>query len=79
MVPGHETIGEVVAVGPGEKTWKIGDRVGAPWHGGHDCKSASRSGCGVTNANVERDSNLQVVQAGSIPDVRQRGDQRSHP
>ena len=36
MVPGHEVIGNVVALGPGESDWKVGDRVGAPWHGGHD-------------------------------------------
>ena len=36
MVPGHETIGDIVAVGAGERLWKIGDRVGGGWHGGHD-------------------------------------------
>lgn len=36
MVPGHEAIGDVVAVGDGEKSWKIGDRVGGGWHGAHD-------------------------------------------
>ncbi|KAI9716237.1 MAG: hypothetical protein M1812_005462 [Candelaria pacifica] len=43
-IPGHETIGDVVAVGPGETVWKVGDRVGAPWHGGHDgnCKQCKR-------------------------------------
>ena len=35
-IPGHEVIGHVVAVGPHEKQWKVGDRVGGPWHGGHD-------------------------------------------
>lgn len=35
MIPGHECIGDIVAIGEGEKTWKIGDRVGAAWHGGH--------------------------------------------
>ena len=35
-VPGHETIGDVAAVGPNESKWKVGDRVGAAWHGGHD-------------------------------------------
>ncbi|MCJ1306139.1 hypothetical protein MMC08_008957 [Hypocenomyce scalaris] len=42
--PGHETIGTVVAVGPGEKQWKVDDRVGGPWHGGHDgtCKTCKR-------------------------------------
>jgi D-arabinose 1-dehydrogenase-like Zn-dependent alcohol dehydrogenase len=44
MIPGHEVIGTVVAVGPGEKKWKEGDRVGGPWHGGHDgtCKSCNK-------------------------------------
>ncbi|BGP19220.1 hypothetical protein JCM10213v2_007307 [Rhodosporidiobolus nylandii] len=27
--PGHECVGEVVEVAPGEKRWKVGDRVGA--------------------------------------------------
>ena len=34
-VPGHEIVGEVVAVGPGETILKVGDRVGTGWHGGH--------------------------------------------
>ena len=36
MVPGHEIVGEVVAVPDTEKTWKKGERVGGAWHGGHD-------------------------------------------
>ncbi|KAL8880135.1 MAG: hypothetical protein Q9198_002394 [Flavoplaca austrocitrina] len=36
LIPGHEMIGTVVATGAGEKKWKVGDRVGGPWHGGHD-------------------------------------------
>ena len=35
-IPGHEVIGDVAAVPDTEKRWKVGDRVGAPWHGGHD-------------------------------------------
>ena len=37
-------MGDVVAVGPSEKKWKIGDRVGGAWHGGHDgtCRSCNR-------------------------------------
>jgi len=40
IVPGHEIIGEIAAVPDTEKIWKVGDRVGGPWHGGHDntCK-----------------------------------------
>ncbi|EPQ59025.1 zinc-type alcohol dehydrogenase [Gloeophyllum trabeum ATCC 11539] len=33
-VPGHEVIGDCVAVHPSEKLWKVGDRVGTGWHGG---------------------------------------------
>ncbi|RDW76094.1 putative alcohol dehydrogenase-1 [Coleophoma crateriformis] len=36
IIPGHEIIGDVVAVGDGESKWKEGDRVGGAWHGGHD-------------------------------------------
>ncbi|ORY10278.1 alcohol dehydrogenase [Clohesyomyces aquaticus] len=44
IAPGHEAIGDVVAVAEGEKYWKVGDRVGAAWHGGHDgtCKACKR-------------------------------------
>jgi 2-desacetyl-2-hydroxyethyl bacteriochlorophyllide A dehydrogenase len=28
---GHEPVGEIVALGPGVKTRKVGDRVGVPW------------------------------------------------
>jgi len=44
MIPGHEVIGRVVAVPAGEKRWKIGDRLGGAWHGGHDgtCKACNR-------------------------------------
>ncbi|KAI9655889.1 MAG: hypothetical protein M1831_004734 [Alyxoria varia] len=44
MVPGHESIGHVAAVAEGESRWKVGDRVGGPWHGGHDgtCKACNK-------------------------------------
>lgn len=35
-IPGHEVIGEVVKLGEAVDKWQIGDRVGGPWHGGHD-------------------------------------------
>ncbi|CCM05229.1 uncharacterized protein FIBRA_07439 [Fibroporia radiculosa] len=40
-VPGHEIIGDVVAIGQGETTWKVGDRVGAGWFAGY-CKTCDR-------------------------------------
>jgi D-arabinose 1-dehydrogenase-like Zn-dependent alcohol dehydrogenase len=43
-VPGHEVIGVVDAVGQGVARWKVGQRVGVGWHGGHCgyCDSCSR-------------------------------------
>jgi len=36
IVPGHEVIGKIAAVGPEVEGWEKGDRVGGAWHGGHD-------------------------------------------
>ncbi|KAI1075114.1 dehydrogenase [Whalleya microplaca] len=44
LVPGHEVIGRVAAVGEGVTDWKVGDHIGAGWHGGHDgtCKACKQ-------------------------------------
>ena len=34
-VPGHEVAGRIDAVGEGVGVWRVGDRVGVGWHGGH--------------------------------------------
>jgi len=34
-VPGHEVAGVIDAVGEGVTAWKVGQRVGAGWHGGY--------------------------------------------
>ncbi|KAK3898177.1 alcohol dehydrogenase [Staphylotrichum tortipilum] len=36
ITPGHEVIGRVAALGDGVEAWKVGERIGAGWHGGHD-------------------------------------------
>jgi D-arabinose 1-dehydrogenase-like Zn-dependent alcohol dehydrogenase len=43
-VPGHEVAGVVDELGPGVTQWKMGQRVGLGWHGGHDgtCLSCRR-------------------------------------
>src|SRR6201998_425020 len=35
-VPCHEIAGSVDPAGAGVTPWKIGERVGVGWHGGHD-------------------------------------------
>src|SRR3989442_10086467 len=34
-VPGHEVAGIIDKLGSGVAEWKVGDRVGVGWHGGH--------------------------------------------
>ena len=34
IVPGHEVVGRVVAMGSGATRFRIGERVGIPWLGG---------------------------------------------
>jgi D-arabinose 1-dehydrogenase-like Zn-dependent alcohol dehydrogenase len=34
-VPGHEIVGKIDAIGSGVTEWKVGQRVGVGWHGGH--------------------------------------------
>ncbi|KAI0385303.1 chaperonin 10-like protein [Hypomontagnella monticulosa] len=36
IVPGHEIIGRVAAIGDNVTGWKIGDRIAGGYHGGHD-------------------------------------------
>jgi len=33
IVPGHEVVGRIVALGPGATCFAVGDRVGVPWLG----------------------------------------------
>ena len=52
-VPGHEIAGHIDAVGPGVTAWRVGQRVGVGWHGGH---------CGVC-ANCRRGDYVLCVLA----------------
>lgn len=54
--PGHEIVGTVVQVGEGEQRWKVGDRVGSGWHGGHcshclSCRKGDFVTCENQNIN----------------------------
>jgi propanol-preferring alcohol dehydrogenase len=43
-IPGHEIAGRIDLVGPEVTAWKVGDRVGVGWHGGHcfECDACRR-------------------------------------
>ncbi|HWA44881.1 MAG TPA: alcohol dehydrogenase [Hypericibacter adhaerens] len=43
-VPGHEVVGVIDALGPDVPEWKVGQRVGVGWYGGHcgHCTSCRR-------------------------------------
>src|SRR5262245_39413127 len=44
VVPGHEIVGVVDAVGPGVRTWSVGERVGVGYFNGHcwECEFCRR-------------------------------------
>lgn len=53
-IPGHEIAGKIDAVGEGVTAWKVGDRVGVGWHGGHcfQC-TACRKGLFINCENAK--------------------------
>lgn len=61
-VPGHEIAGHIDAVGPGVTAWRVGQRVGVGWHGGH---------CGVC-ANCRRGDFVLCV-VGQVPGMAYDG------
>ncbi|NJD87325.1 MAG: zinc-dependent alcohol dehydrogenase family protein [Betaproteobacteria bacterium] len=48
LVPGHEVVGRVAALGPGAGRFRIGERVGVPWLGGA-CGHCGHCGHGREN------------------------------
>jgi propanol-preferring alcohol dehydrogenase len=50
VIPGHEIVGRVIALGPAVEGFAVGDRVGVPWLGGTDgtcfyCKHGMENLC----------------------------------
>ncbi|HEX5451901.1 MAG TPA: alcohol dehydrogenase catalytic domain-containing protein, partial [Candidatus Limnocylindrales bacterium] len=50
IVPGHQAVGEVTAIGPGVEGWAVGDRAGTTWLAGFDgtcrfCRSGRENLC----------------------------------
>ncbi|KAK7692067.1 hypothetical protein QCA50_005472 [Cerrena zonata] len=78
-IPGHEVVGDIVAVHSSETRYKVGDRVGAGWHGGHcftcdECLEGEFALCGKQEINgVMRDGgyaeyvNLRSISLCHVP------------
>jgi D-arabinose 1-dehydrogenase-like Zn-dependent alcohol dehydrogenase len=62
IVPGHEIVGLVDATGAGVAQWRVGQRVGIGWYGGHDriCESCRRG-------------DFLMCEHGSIPGITYDG------
>lgn len=52
IVPGHQIVGRVAALGPGVTRWREGDRVGVAWLGGA-CGACARCARGQENLCAE--------------------------
>ncbi|KAH6639961.1 dehydrogenase [Truncatella angustata] len=76
-VPGHEVIGKVAAVGDEVSEWKVGDRIGAGWHGGHDgschaCQNSWFQSCdaGIVNGVTKNGGYAEYVIARANASVK---------
>ena len=80
-VPGHEVAGVIDEIGAGVTGWKVGQRVGVGWHGGHDstcleCRRGQFLYCrnpkvtGITYDEGYQQYMVAPVQAlAAIPDI----------
>ncbi|CAI6099013.1 unnamed protein product [Clonostachys chloroleuca] len=55
VVPGHEIIGRVAALGQGVEGWKVGDRIGAGWQTRLICDSFASGGHDNTCAMCQKE------------------------
>lgn len=57
-IPGHEVVGIVEKLGPGATKWKVGQRVGIGWHGGHGHTTALSTDGGYAEYMVAYEDGL---------------------
>jgi alcohol dehydrogenase/propanol-preferring alcohol dehydrogenase len=75
-VPGHEIAGSIDALGPDVPGWKVGDRAGVGWHGGHcgycaSCRRGDFVTCSVAPKipGISYDggyADFMIAQAGAV-------------
>ena len=54
IIPGHEVVGIVDEIGSQVKRWKVGQRFGVGWHGGHcfDCSACHKGDFGACEKSL---------------------------
>lgn len=60
-IPGHEVVGTVAKLGAGVTKWKIGQRVGIGWHGGHGHTTALTTDGGYAEYMVAYEDGLIAI------------------
>lgn len=60
-IPGHEVVGMVAKLGTGVEKWKIGQRVGIGWHGGHGHTTALTTDGGYAEYMVAYEDGLIAI------------------
>jgi alcohol dehydrogenase, propanol-preferring len=60
-IPGHEVVGIVDELGAGSTKWKIGERVGIGWHGGHNHVTGLTIDGGYAEYMVAYEDNLSSI------------------
>ena len=60
-IPGHEVVGIMVQLGAGVTAWKVGQRVGIGWHGGHGHTTALTTNGGYAEYMVAYEDGLIAI------------------
>ncbi len=60
-IPGHEVVGTVAKTGKGTLNWRIGQRVGVGWHGGHGHTTALTMNGGYAEYMIAYEDGLIAI------------------
>lgn len=60
-IPGHEVVGVITQLGIGVTKWKVGQRVGIGWHGGHNHTTALTMDGGYAEYMVVYEDGLILI------------------
>lgn len=67
-IPGHEVVGTIVRLGTNVSKWKLGQRVGIGWHGGHGHTTALSIDGGYAEYMLAYEDGLILIPEGITPE-----------